>query len=424
MLVEQHRTIERGAGGDFRAEGVTYLTRATALGLYDDGYVTVLEHADELDRIWHVRARRVILATGAFERSIAFADNDRAGVMLSNAASRYLEHGVLVGSRTVVFTARGGAYGTASNFVAKGGEVPAIADVSGTEPDLGDARDAEVLPGWVVSGTEGDRWLEAVHLEGPDGDRRTIECDSLLVSGGWNPNLGLWRSIGGGLRSRPGTRSCRPRSVLAVGCRRRRGRGAGEPPLVVVEDGDDAEKFVDLQRDQTVADIGAALEDGLRSVEHVKRATYIGTAVDQGRTSGVLAAEIVNHLLSQGPGARVRRTPGRRTSPCPSPRSPARSEATCSIRSERHRCTCGTSSAAPCSRTWGSGSVRGPSLAPGNRWSGRSNASAERSATVSGRWTRPRSARSRWSAPTHRPSSTGCTRTGCRTWRSGRSGTA
>ena len=107
MLVEQHRTIERGAGGDFRAEGVTYLTRATALGLYDDGYVTVLEHADELDRLWHVRARRVILATGAFERSIAFADNDRPGVMLSYAASLYLEHGVLVGSRTVVFTARG-----------------------------------------------------------------------------------------------------------------------------------------------------------------------------------------------------------------------------------------------------------------------------------------------------------------------------
>ena len=200
MLVEQHRTIERGAGGDFRAEGVTYLTRATALGLYDDGYVTVFEHADELDRLWHVRARRVILATGAFERSIAFADNDRPGVMLSYAASLYLEHGVLVGSRTVVFTARGGAYGTASNLVAHGGEVPAIADVSGTDPDLGLARDAEVLRGWVVSGTEGDRRLEAVHLEGPDGDRRTIECDSLLVSGGWDPNLALWRAIGGGLR--------------------------------------------------------------------------------------------------------------------------------------------------------------------------------------------------------------------------------
>ena len=140
MLVEQHRTIERGAGGDFRAEGVTYLTRATALGLYDDGYVTVLEQADELDRLWHVRAKRVILATGAFERSIAFADNDRPGVMLSHAALLYLDYGVLVGSRTVVFTARGGAYGVASNLVALGGDVRAIADVSGSEANPGTRR--------------------------------------------------------------------------------------------------------------------------------------------------------------------------------------------------------------------------------------------------------------------------------------------
>ena len=66
--------------------------------------------------------------------------------------------------------------------------------------------------------------------------------------------------------------------------------------------GDPAEQFVDLQRDQTVADVRAALDGGLRNVEHVKRATYIGTAVDQGRTSGALAAEIVSTLLGAGPG--------------------------------------------------------------------------------------------------------------------------
>ena len=85
------------------------------------------------------------------------------------------------------------------------------------------------------------------------------------------------------------------------------GSAAGElpesEPLWFVAEGVDAEKFVDLQRDQTVADVAAAIGRGLRSVEHVKRATYIGTAVDQGRTSGVLAAEIVNHLLGEGPGA-------------------------------------------------------------------------------------------------------------------------
>ena len=35
----------------------------------------------------------------------------------------------------------------------------------------------------------------------------------------------------------------------------------------------------------------------------MKRATYIGTTIDQGRTSGVLTAEIVNRLLGWSPGA-------------------------------------------------------------------------------------------------------------------------
>jgi sarcosine oxidase subunit alpha len=52
-----------------------------------------------------------------------------------------------------------------------------------------------------------------------------------------------------------------------------------------------------------VQDVLDAVEGGLRSVEHVKRATYIGTAIDQGRTSGVLTAEIVNEALGWELGA-------------------------------------------------------------------------------------------------------------------------
>ena len=55
--------------------------------------------------------------------------------------------------------------------------------------------------------------------------------------------------------------------------------------------------FVDLQRDATVADLRRATGAGLRSVEHVKRYTTIGTAHDQGKTSGVLACGIVADAL-------------------------------------------------------------------------------------------------------------------------------
>ncbi len=73
------------------------LPRTTALGIYDDGYVVALERSPEMERLWHIRAANIVLATGATERPIVFARNDRPGVMLSSAAAAYVERfGVLV----------------------------------------------------------------------------------------------------------------------------------------------------------------------------------------------------------------------------------------------------------------------------------------------------------------------------------------
>jgi sarcosine oxidase, subunit alpha len=304
MLVEQRPTISEGAGGDFIAEGVTYLTRTTALGLYDEGYVTALERGDDVDRLWHIRAARVILATGSFERSIAFRDNDRPGVMLLGAAARYLDDGVRVGARAVLFTAGARTGYTATYLRNEGLEVAAtaIAGDGPLEPDL--AGGAEVFSGWTIVGTRGDRRLEEVDLEAPNGERRTLECDALLVHGGADPNLALWRAIGGGMRFDEDVHAFVPTegppwlSVL--------GSAAGEVfndrAYWFVPSDDYSRHFVDFQRDQTIADIAGAVEGGLRSVEHVKRATYIGTAIDQGRTSGVITAEVVNALLGEAAG--------------------------------------------------------------------------------------------------------------------------
>ncbi len=71
------------------------LPRTTAFGSYDDNYVMAVEHrTDHLEvapagmsrqRLWHIRAGRVVLATGAHERPLVFAGNDRPGVMLAGA---------------------------------------------------------------------------------------------------------------------------------------------------------------------------------------------------------------------------------------------------------------------------------------------------------------------------------------------------
>jgi sarcosine oxidase subunit alpha len=63
----------------------------TAVGLYPGNYVV----ADEQGRrLLHIRAKRIVLATGALERPEIFEDNDRPGVMLAGAAAFYGVDGV------------------------------------------------------------------------------------------------------------------------------------------------------------------------------------------------------------------------------------------------------------------------------------------------------------------------------------------
>ena len=109
---------------------MTILTSATALGLYDDGYAVVHERGPERDTLWHVRAGRVILATGAHERPIAFADDDRPGVMLAGAVARYVrDFGVLPGERAVIFTTNDSTREVAETLTDAGAEVALVADV-------------------------------------------------------------------------------------------------------------------------------------------------------------------------------------------------------------------------------------------------------------------------------------------------------
>jgi sarcosine oxidase, subunit alpha len=271
---------------------ITVLARATALGVYDHGYVVIHERSYSGERVWHVRAERVVLATGAHERPIAFAGNDRPGVMLAGAVATYAAmYGVQAGERAVVFVTNDWGVKVAGGLRELGLEVAEVID----------ARS-----GSRIVGTRGGARVREIDVRDGDGAERSVEADLVAVNGGFNPVIGLWRAIGGEVRYEAAV-SCFVPDRDGPPWLRVVGAAAGElppsEPLWFVQEGDDSEKFVDLQRDQTVADIARAVEGGLRSVEHVKRATYIGTAVDQGRTSGVLTAEIVNQLLGSDPGA-------------------------------------------------------------------------------------------------------------------------
>jgi sarcosine oxidase subunit alpha len=289
---------------------VTILRDATALGLYDGGYVVVHQRTRPAETIWHVRAARVVLATGATERPIAFAGNDLPGVMLAGGASAYVSRfGVRPGGRAVVFTTNDTGHECARALAEAGCEVAAVVDprLEASTADLSDLR-IDVIRGGVVASVEGANRVDRLVVRDQSGETFPVPADLVAVSGGFNPALALWRAIGGRLRF-DDARACflpepgsAPPWLGVVGS----AAGDGLPRAAafwLVPSDDFSEHFVDLQRDQTVHDVARALDGGLTSVEHVKRATYIGTAIDQGRTSGVLTAEIVNQLLGAGPGA-------------------------------------------------------------------------------------------------------------------------
>ncbi|KDN20572.1 2Fe-2S iron-sulfur cluster-binding protein [Amycolatopsis rifamycinica] len=278
-------------------EGVRFLSRTTAFGVYDDGFVLALERRGEpaaperisRQRVWRIRAQRIVIATGAHERPIVFPDNDRPGIMLASAARTYLNrYGVLAGRRVVVFTTNDSAYDAASELAAAGAEIVRIADARA---------------GYGIIGTDGDAHITAAHvakLGETRGER--VECDLLLVSGGWNPVVHLYSQARGTLRYAPELGAYVPAGdlpdVTVVGTAA--GEGLPETKVLWQVPAPKSEvdtRFVDQQRDATVSDILRATGAGLRSLEHVKRYTTIGTAHDQGKTSGMLAAGITAEAL-------------------------------------------------------------------------------------------------------------------------------
>ena len=133
------------------------MKRTTAFGLYDHGVIGLLERItdhqslssknDPRQRFWIIRAKHIILATGAIERPIAFGNNDRPGVMSVNAARTYLNRfSILPGKKIIVCTNNDSAYLTATELAKAGAEVKLI-DV---RPEVEDNLSGEVLRNGVI----------------------------------------------------------------------------------------------------------------------------------------------------------------------------------------------------------------------------------------------------------------------------------
>jgi sarcosine oxidase subunit alpha len=355
--------VERALTELSASEQVRTLPRSTVTGYYDHNYLIISERVyDHMgqatgrrprQRLWKVRAKQVVLATGAHERPLVFHNNDRPGVMLASAVQTYVNrYAVKPGNEALVFTNNDSAYGVAFDLTDAGIRVSAIVDVRASAgPGLRESareRAIEVLSGHAVASVSGNRRLRSAQIKALDGgssgtagSTRSIGCDLLCMSGGWNPTVHLYSQSRGTLvydRAKacfvPGESVQAERSAGAANgsftlerCLAE-GHAAGVeataqagfklkknvpgPPRVAAQAETTpgplwigfhkgripSKQFVDFQNDVTTADIALAAREGYRSVEHLKRYTTLGMGTDQGKTGNINALAILAQTLN------------------------------------------------------------------------------------------------------------------------------
>jgi methylglutamate dehydrogenase subunit C len=279
-----------------RAAGGRILTRTTASGYWDHNFLTLSERLAEpgqvpangiAQRLWHVRAREVILATGCIERPISFAHNDRPGVMLSQAVHTYVQRfGVVPGKRVVVATNNDDAYKTAHALKAAGAQIVAILDAR--PAPAGQDSGFTVQNNAVPHSTKGARHCLASVSAQVNGQLKIWDADLLAVSGGFTPVVHLHMQSGGTLDWHEDAQAFVPATsrqhVTTIG-----GAANPEPIFNVAPVSNPKQSFIDFQNDVTLADVDLAWAEGYRSVEHLKRYTTLGMATDQGKLSNMAA---------------------------------------------------------------------------------------------------------------------------------------
>ena len=344
------------------AENTRVLTRTTAFGYFDHNFMGLIEHLGPTQvaggdrarqRIWRIRAKQVLLATGAIERPLIFSDNDRPGVMLAGAVRAYANrYGVAAGKRVALFTNNDDAYRTALDLKAAGVSVPVVIDLrrdpAGDLVTEAEAAGIEVVDGAAVTAVSGARGVNGIEVmtlndtgDGITGSARSISCDVVASSGGWNPAVHLHSHAGGKAvfdETRgiflPGETLQACRSVgaangmftlagcltegLAAGRDAAKASGAAKQsrrkaPTATTEDetppkliwvvpttqavGRRGKHFLDQAHDVTVNDVQLAAREGYTSIEHAKRYTTLGMAPDQGKTGNIQGMAVLGKAL-------------------------------------------------------------------------------------------------------------------------------
>ncbi|TPM53500.1 sarcosine oxidase subunit alpha family protein [Mesorhizobium sp. B2-2-3] len=299
------------------AGGHLVLPSTTAFGIYDHNLVGLNQrHFDgRPDTLWRVRPRRIVLATGAIERPLPFANNDLPGILSADAALSYLRrHAVLAGRHIVVAANNDSAYEVAEAAAEAGADVTLV-DIRRDGMPAAPAK-VRMLKGRALTAAAGKLRVEGVMLD--DGTR--LDADCVLVSGGWTPTIHLFGQAKGKLAWSEAHAAFLPgdpvegiavagaaagavslsevfagslKAVASLGSTKAavpRSSGTEATSGIVAAwptPGSKGRIWIDYQNDVTVKDIELAARENFVSVEHLKRYTTLGMATDQGKTSNL-----------------------------------------------------------------------------------------------------------------------------------------
>jgi sarcosine oxidase subunit alpha len=326
----------QAAGELATMDNVRIMSRTTVFGGYDHGIYGVLErktdhlaHAGDKPRqvLWRVYSKRAMVCGGATERSIAFANNDRPGIMLAGSVRAYANRwGVATGKQVAIFTNNDSGWQTATELAAKGVNITAVIDPRDTAPRAHIAG-ATIVMGASVCNTAGRKALHRITLT----NGQTLNADCLGVSGGWSPNVHLtchqrgrpvWNDdiagfVPGGELPVGQISAGAANGEMTLGAALKAGHKAAnaivkdlgsttsraQAPKADDEDfaikqywhvtGHKQRAWIDLQNDVTTKDVKQSQAEGFKSVEHLKRYTTLGMATDQGKTSNVLGLAVM-----------------------------------------------------------------------------------------------------------------------------------
>ena len=275
----------RGLAGQVEAaEGIEVLSRAQCFGLYEDGLLGVVQSPLDggEESVIHVRARRVVVATGVIEAPLLFENNDLVGVMLSSGVERLIGlYGIVPGRRAVIVGAG-----------SRAGRISSVLEDSGVEVA------ATVRPDQVLSVTG------AAQADGVRTASGKIPCDLVVVCGHLVPNAGLLHQAGGSLdwsdENGAFLPARLPPHVEAAGQVKGRGQtaAASSPPAYP----DSKRCYACLCEDVTTSDLRTAIREGFDHIETLKRYTTVSMGPCQGRMCQISSIGVCAQETGRGMG--------------------------------------------------------------------------------------------------------------------------